>query len=233
MLSSTAAHIRLVLWQYVIHLSRLEKSSVPVRQNSPLHKTRSALADTYSLPGGERARPPLPALPGQRAPGAQHAVGSAPIRGGTAGFRAAVSAPLGRHELAGPRRPGGDPSWVRGKSVCQHRMGPKPGVQDAELLVHSELAQDNASCIKILHVPQLIIAINYLYRYSHFYRDVRIIINNALDMREWMLFYNTLHKKEWFCQDYKQIMWSHFSSWTARYIKLWTKSCSRGDITFL
>lgn len=143
------------------------------------------------------------------------------------------SAFLGVRELAGPPQPGGDPSWARGKSVCHRRMGPKPRARDAELLVHSELPQDDMSCIKILHVPQLIIAINYLYRYSHFYKEGRIIINNALDMREWIPFYNTLYKKEWFCQNHQQIMWSHFSHWTAGYIKLWTKSCGRGDTTFL
>lgn len=73
MLSSTAAQIRLVLWQYVIHLSRLEKSSVPVRQNPPLHKTRAALAGTYSLRGGSGHVPrcqPSPAS-GPRGPGTQ------------------------------------------------------------------------------------------------------------------------------------------------------------------
>lgn len=70
--------------------------------------------------------------------------------------------------------------------------------------MRSELPQDDTSCTKILHVPQLIIAINYLYRYSHFYKEGRIIINNALDMREWIPFYNTLYKKEWFCLNYQQ-----------------------------
>lgn len=52
-------------------------------------------------------------------------------------------------------------------------------------------AQDNTSAVKILHVPQLIIAINYLYRYSHFYKEGRIIINNALarqEQRSFLLF---------------------------------------------
>lgn len=52
--------------------------------------------------------------------------------------------------------------------------------------------RDNTSAVKILHVPQLIIAINYLYRYSHFYKEGRIIINNALAGREWRLFYYLL-----------------------------------------
>lgn len=50
----------------------------------------------------------------------------------------------------------------------------------------------NTSAVKILHVPQLIIAINYLYRYSHFYKEGRIIINNALAGRERRLFYYLL-----------------------------------------
>lgn len=50
----------------------------------------------------------------------------------------------------------------------------------------------NTSAVKILHVPQLIIAINYLYRYSHLYKEGRIIINNALARREQRLFYYLL-----------------------------------------
>lgn len=122
MLSSTAAHISLVPWQYVIHLSRTEKkSSVPAGQNAPLHKPRSAHAGTPSLPGGT-GHPRCQPCP---AGGQQHTAGSAPHRRNPAAppsqERCAGGMPAGR---APPAR--GRPSWPRGKSNVEQDQNQQP-----------------------------------------------------------------------------------------------------------
>lgn len=87
----------------------------------------------------------------------------------------------------------GDPKVMRcpamGRAASAGGKWNKVGCEpDEELPEHSEPPGQNCSCTKTVRVPQLIAVIHYLYRCSHFCREGKITVNNALGKGERMLF---------------------------------------------